>query len=238
MSTLNLLYKDRYVINDSISVLIPTVGEVVDHEDEYYSIVSILTAMPVDLMCELDDSGIDFTTINDYDLFLILFNSIQEMDTSLVFGDLDLSKFILGVNQQNGKPVMFNPDTGAVIDRLIHGRIAATLRKIHHLKKNKRKPGNQEAKDYMLERARIKKERNKHKSDFSELESLIVALVNTEQFKYNFEEARNMSIYQFNESLHQIVKKVDYEHKMHGLYSGTIDLKGLSQDELNWLVHK
>jgi len=47
-----------------------------------------------------------------------------------------------------------------------------------------------------------------------------------------------MSIYQFNESLHQIVKKVDYEHKMHGLYSGTIDLKGLSQDELNWLVHK
>lgn len=237
MSTINLLYKDRYTINEHISVMIPTVGSVIENEDNYYGLVAMLTAMPIDLMCELDDAGVDFTTITEYQLFLMLFPSIAEMDTHLIFGDLDLSKFVLGINQQNGNTVMFDPESGAVIDKAIHGRIAATLRKIHHLEKNKRKPGNQEAKDYMLERAKIKRQRRK-KSSFSELESLIVALVNTEQFKYDYEGTLDMSIYRFNESLRQVSSKIEYDHRMNGVYFGTVDLKGLSQDELTWLSHK
>ena len=238
MSTINLLYKDSYAINDKVKIVIPTVGEILEDEDNYYNLISMLTAMPIDLMCDLEDAGIDFTSINDYDLFLILFNSIAQYDTSLVFGDLDLSKFELGISQQNGNPVMFDEENDIVIDRAIHGRIAATIRKIHHLTKNKRKPGNKEAKEYMLERARIKRSRAKRSSDFSELENMVIALVNTEQFKYDYNGAKNMSIYQFNESLHQIIKKIDYEHKMHGIYSGIISAKEFSQDELNWLVHK
>ena len=66
----------------------------------------------------------------------------------------------------------------------------------------------------------------------------IVAMVNTEQFKYDFRGTKDLSIYQFNESVRQVIKKVDYEHKMSGVYAGTIDPKTFSQDELNWLIHK
>lgn len=238
MGTINLLYKNEYAINDKIHIIIPTVGEILDNEDDYYTIVSILTAMPIDFMVQLDDMGIDFTSINSYILFIIFFSTLQYMDTSLIFKDLDLSKFVLTESEQNGNPILIDRENDICIDRAIHGQIAATLRKIHHLKKDRRKPANEEAKEYLLERARKKMNRRKGRESFSQIEPLIVALVNTEQFKYNYEQTLGLSIYKFNESVYQIVKKIEYEHRMHGVYAGTVDPKGMDKDDLNWLVHK
>lgn len=238
MATLNLLYKKEYAINDHIKIRIPTVGEVLDREDDYYSMVSMLTAMPIDMMVQLDDIGIDFTKINEYELFLLLFNALKEQDTSLIFGDLDLKAFRAVVSPQNSTLVLLDKDTGAMIDRAIQWQIAAALRKIHHLKRDDRKPINSETKDYLIERARTKMRRSKNKTADSQLEELVVALVNTEQFHYGFEGTRELSIYQFNESVHQIIKKIDYDNRMHGIYSGTVSAKDLSQDDLNWLTHK
>lgn len=238
MSTQNLLYQKRYAINDSISIVIPTVGQILDNEDDYYGLVSVLTAMPIDLMVQLEDAGIDFTSINEYELFLLMFAGFKSQNTSLIFGDLDLSKFKMAVNEQNGNVVLLDEENDIKIDRAIHGQIAGVMRKIHHLEKNRRKPANAEAKEYMLKRARDKLKRHKNRKEDSQLESLIVAMVNTEQYKYDFEGTRELSIYQFNESVRQVIKKVDYDNRMYGVYAGTVNAKELSQDDLNWLTHK
>lgn len=238
MSTINLLYKRQYAINDYINIVIPTVGEIIDDEDTYYNMVSTITAMPIDLMVQLDDVGIDFTDINEYELFLLMFSGLKTQDTHLVFGDLDLSKFVFDTSEQNGQVILVDREKDIVIDRAIHSQMATVLRKIHHLEKNRKKPANQEAKEYMLERARAKMKRHKNRQEESQLESLIVALVNTEQFKYGFEGTRELSIYQFNESVRQVIKKVDYDNKLYGVYAGTVNPKELSPDELNWLIHK
>ena len=237
MSTINLLFQKQYAINDSIKIIIPTVGQIIDNEDDYYGLVSMLTAMPIDLIAQLDDAGIDFSSINEYDLFLIMFPAIQSHDTSMVFGDLDLTKFKMVINNQNDNIVLLNEEENIVIDRLIHSQIAAVLRKIHHIERNNRRPANKEAKEYMIERAHEKMRRKSRKEE-SQLESLIIAMVNTEQYKYDFERTRELSIYQFNESVRQVIKKVDYDNKMYGVYTGNINAKELSQDELNWLTHK
>lgn len=238
MATQNLLYKHEYPINDSIRIIIPSVGEIIDNEDAYYGLVSVLTAMPVDMLVQLEDAGIDFTSINEYELFLLLFAGLKSQDTSLVFGDLDLSKFKMAVNEQNGNVVLLDEEHDIKIDRAIHGQIAGVLRKIHHLEKNNRKPANEEAKKFMLERARAKQKRRRNRKEDSQLESLIIAMVNTEQYKYDFEGTRELSIYQFNESVRQVIKKVDYDNRMYGVYAGTVNAKDLSQDDLNWLTHK
>lgn len=238
MATLNLLYKQEYAINEHIKIQIPTVGEVLDNEDDYYTMVTMLTAMPVDMMVQLDDIGVDFTAINEYELFLILFNALKDKDTSLIFGELDLKPFRSAVNPQNNTIVLRNKETGVVIDRGIQGQIASVLRKIHNLKRNNRKPANQEAREYMLQRAREKMRRRTKRVNDSQLEELIVAMVNTEQFHYGFEGTRELSIYQFNESVRQVIKKIDYDNRMHGVYAGTVNAKELSQDDLNWLTHK
>lgn len=238
MATLNLLYKQEYAINEHIKIQIPTVGEVLDNEDDYYTMVTMLTAMPVDMMVQLDDIGVDFTAVNEYELFLILFNALKDKDTSLIFGELDLKPFRSAVNPQNNTIVLRDKETGVVIDRGIQGQIASVLRKIHNLKRNNRKPANQEAREYMLQRAREKMRRRSKRVNDSRLEELIVAMVNTEQFHYGFEGTRELSIYQFNESVRQVIKKIDYDNRMHGVYAGTVNAKELSQDDLNWLTHK
>ena len=235
MSTLSLLYKQEYAINEKIKIYIPTVGEILDFgEDEYYSIISSLTSMPMDVMVQLDDVNIDYTQITEYELFILMFEGIRNQDTHLVFGDLDLSKLKFDEKTMS----FYDPVNDVRVDRRMQQQIAATLRKLHHLEKNRKKPANEEAKEYLLKRAREKMKRHKGRSNDSQLESLIIALVNTEQFKYDFAGARDLTIYQFNESVRQVAKKIEYDHKIDGVYHGTIDPKGLSRDELNWLVHK
>ena len=237
MSTLSLLYESSVPVNDDISIIIPTVGDIIRDEEAYYGLVHTLTAMPIDFLLQLDDAGIDFSTINEWDLFLMLFPSIQQQDTRLIFKDLDLSKFSMMMQEATGKIVLVDKEHDILIDRRVMQMIASTLRRIHHLEPDKRKPGNDEARRYMLERARIKAKRNKSRKRESQLESLIVALVNTEQYKYNFESTLALSIYQFNESVRQIIKKIDYDNRMHGVYAGTINPKEISQNDLNWLIH-
>lgn len=238
MAIKKLLYKDSLEICSGISLVIPTLGQIIDHEEAYYSLVSLLTATPFDMMVQLDDMGIDFCKMEDYELFLLMFANLKTQDTSLIFKDLDLTGFVPSVNPQNGLMVLFHREKKLIIDKMIHWKIVEGIRQIHRLKRNNKKVGNEDAKKFLLKRARIKQERRKNQVEESQLESLIIAMVNTEQFHYDFEGVRRLTIHQFSESVQQVIKKVDYSNRMFGVYSGTVDAKTLSQDDLNWLTHK
>ena len=229
------LYKDRIQIKEKLEIMIPTVGDVLENEEEYYTELSMLTAMPIDMMVQLDDIGIDFTTISDYDLFLILLPGLKEKDTSLIFGDLDIGKFEHAEDIETHSAVLLDRENDIVIDKPTQAKIATVLRKIHGLEKDNRRPGNDAAKRYMIDRARLKQNRLKNREKTSQIEPLIVSLVNTCEFKYDFEGTRELSIYQFNESVRQILHKIDYDNRMVGVYSGCIDAKNLSQEDLTWI---
>ncbi len=235
MKEQNILYKSFVNINDKIQIVIPTVEQVLDNEADYYGLVSALTAMPIDMMVQLDDAGIDFTTIDEFQLFQLMFMSIQKMDVSLIFGDLDISNFELVVNPVNQELMFYDEESEIAIDKAIYEDIANTLRKINHLEKNLRKPGNEEAKDYLIDRERRKQRRRKNKPQTSQLEPLVLALVNTQEFKYDFEGVRNLTIYQFNSSVRQVIKRIEYGNRMFGVYSGSIDVKSINKDDLTWI---
>ena len=74
----NLLKVNEYKINEKISVHVPSVDEIFDFGDQkYYSIVQSLVATPFDLMVELDDMGIDYESITNYQLFMLMIESIE-----------------------------------------------------------------------------------------------------------------------------------------------------------------
>ena len=75
MAIQNFLYKREIEIpnKDFIRIQVPTVGQVIDNEESYYHLVQLLTAMPIDMMVDLDQAGIDWTEITDYQLFLYHF---------------------------------------------------------------------------------------------------------------------------------------------------------------------
>ena len=198
-----------YPVSKEISVHIPSVEEIYAFgEQKYYSIIQSLTATPYDLMVELDDIGIDFEKINDYQLFLMMFSSIaaNEDNTNILFGDLDMKCFQEAEHRETKEHVLLDVKHDIVIDRLVSLEICEAIRKMHFWQKPVGRPGNDEAKKYLIERTRIKKQRRAKLPYQSLLDNMIIKLVNTEEFPYNYESVLPLSIYKLNASWHQIPK--------------------------------
>lgn len=241
MENKSLLCSDSVEIIPGIKIRIPTVREVLNDEDTYSNIVSLTTAVPYQYMVFLDDIGIDFTTITDYDLFLLLFPVYQKEDLSIVFGDLDLKNFVRTTNPQNGALILYNPMNNLIIDELVYNLISNTMLKINQTEKIRNKMGNEKAKEYALERERKKllrrARRRKNKPEESQFEKLVVAMVNRKDFKYNYETVMDLSIYRFYKSVNQIQQNITFENTMSGVYSGTIDTTKIADKScLSWIA--
>lgn len=234
----NLLRVKDYKINEKISVHVPTVDEIFEFGDQkYYSMAQTLIATPFELMVELDDIGIDYETITDYQLFVLMMESlaVQEDNTSILFSDLNLKNFREAVNTKNKERVLWDEKNDIVIDQMIALEICNAIRKIHFWDAPIGRAGNVEAKRYLIERNRTKKQRLAKKPYKSFLESMIISLVNTEEFPYNYETVMGLSIYKLNASWRQIQKKKHWEQTMNGVYFGTVDTAKINLEKISWL---
>lgn len=232
----SLLKLSSVIVPDTrLSIKIPTVGEILEDEFTYYNIVSSLTASPFQYMVQLDDMGIDFTTVTDYELFKILFLIYAKSDLSLLFGDLDLSdcEIYRGKNQEE---FLYSPGNDIEINEKVYDDIVNIIRTINLFEKVKYKPGNESARKYLLEKERKKQKRNSKKTYEPYLEKLVVALVNSSEFPYNYDSCMDLSIYRFNQSFKQIQHKIAFDNTMIGVYAGTVDTSKLSNtDALSWI---
>lgn len=221
-----------------LSIRIPTVGEILEDESTYYHIVSSLTASPFQYMVQLDDMGIDFTKITDYDLFKMLFPAYTKSDLSILLGDLDISDFSIyrGKNQEE---YIYSSGNNIEINEKVYHDLVNIIRKINAFEKVNYKPGNESARKYLLEKERKKQKRNAKKPYEPYLEKLVIALVNTSEFPYNYDSCMNLSIYRFHQSFKQIQHKIAFDKTMIGVYAGTVDTSRLSnKDNLSWIPNK
>lgn len=237
MENKSLLITDKVYITDKLYIRVPTVGDILHDEEKYLNIVNSLTAVPYQYMVQLDDKGIDFTKISDYELFLMIFSSYINDDMSIIFGDLDISDFT--ITHKNGSVILFSEKNNLIIDEHIYKKIAETIRNINNIEKFKYKVGNEEAKKYLLkkEKKRIKKLANKPYKKY--LEKIIIALVNNRDFKYNYNDVISLSYFRFNQSFNQIQVNINFDKTMLGIYSGTVDTTKLKDKScLSWIQTK
>lgn len=233
----SLLKLSSVEIVPRLTIRIPTVGEILEDEFHYYDIVSSLTAVPFQYMVQLDDMGIDYTAITEYELFSMLFLGYIQSDLSILFGDLDVSDF--KYQTIDNRMVIISNKNDIVIDEYVYNKLADTIRKINLFDKVNSKPGNEHMKKYLLEKERKKLKRNAKKPKEAYLEKLVVALVNNSNFPYNYETCMNVSIYNFNQSFKQIQHKITFDNTMLGIYSGTVDTsKMINKDALSWISTK
>ena len=73
---ISLLGRRTYKVNDKVTINIPTVrlarGENIKDENDFWSEISLFTVSPEDMVVELTDFGIDFTKIDEYELFVLI----------------------------------------------------------------------------------------------------------------------------------------------------------------------
>lgn len=233
-----ILYADHVRINDTITIRIPTVGEVWEREDEFFSAVTSIISTPYDMMVQLDDMKIDFTKIDEFELFCMMFSGLKDSGGDMLFGDLDLSAFHVGINKKTEEMVLVDQERGIVIDKAIQSEISNVVRRILQIKKETKKPGNDEGRKYMIRIARMKqrkREREMKDKDTTQLEDMIISLVNNHEFPYDYEGAKKLTIHQMYLSLNQVAHKINYDHIMHGYYAGTVKMEDLRQSDRTWI---
>ena len=236
VDSLFLYFGDDYVINDKIKLAQPTIGQIVDYgEAQYFSMIHTLTAIPSDVKSILWDlpEHIDWTQIEDFDLCAMFSQSMTPDRTGIIFGDLDFSKLRPYRSKLNDEVVLADIGSGVKIDKLIYMRMMTFLRKLHNLTPKPEKAKGKRAKQAMIDEDRQKRETNKDKP----FKSYLLPLISSVKVRqgYTRDYVRNMGLFEFFDDLSRLQIMYNSDHLMQAAYAGTLDMKKIKKEELNWL---
>ena len=177
--------------------------------------------------------GLDWTEVDDFELFMMLAQTLTLDKTAILFGDLDFSNLRPFKNNQNGDIVLADKETGIIIDKMIYLRIMSYLRKLHNLKPKVEKAANKMTKKVLIEEDRQKILHAKDKPFKSYLLPLISAIKVKQGYTKDY--VRNMGLYEFFDDIarSQVIDNAD--HLLNGAYSGMMDMKKVNKQEFNWM---
>lgn len=232
----SLTFGTDFSITSSIKIHMPTVREIIAYgEQKFYNIIYAFTSTSSNYKSQLDDEGIDWQVVSDYELFQRLFIGVQNEDLSILFGNLDLNNFRLAIDNNTHEIVFLNDKTGIVIDRLVYECISDYICSAYHIEKIHEKAANNSTRLLMIEEARdnLLAERDKPYEPY--LHGMVCAMANTTEFKGNYFEALDYPICIFMDCVKQVQKIKNFNNMMQGAYAGTVDLKKVPKSQLNWL---
>ena len=233
IDSLGLYFGDPYVINENISVLQPTIGDIAQYgERKYFSVVHTITAIPSDMKSQLWDLGIDWEEISDFELFMMLAPTLDVETTRIILGNVDLSKLKPYKNNQNDQIVLADRETGLVIDMLIYERIVNYLRKVHGLKKKVEHAGNKYTKRILIDEDRKQIEINKNKP----YKSFLTPLVSSVKCRmgYTMDYVKNMGLFEFFDDLSRLGVIVQADAAINGQFSGFCDTSKMPKEIFDW----
>ena len=239
---LQMFFGEDYKIADGIIISQPTIGNILTFgEKNFFQILNIFITNPTSLRVPLWKSGIDWTTITDYELFyqLILQSKPMPNQTHLLFGDLDFSKFELyrRHNEVEGKVmedvVLLNQEQGVMIDEETYSHMACYLRTMFNIFPKVEKAKGKTTKEWMIEEDIMNS--TVEKPSDSNLLPMISFCLNHPGFKYKKTELKDLGIVEFNDSVQRLLIYESTSSLMKGMYSGFVDTSKIDKKEFNFM---
>lgn len=225
-------------IASGITLYQPTIGEIANYDEaEYFGMAQTLCATPSSMKVALDDMKLDYMKVEDFQLFMMLCQSMTPDKTRPLLGDLDLTKFkpyqlkdteevVLanGEVDENGNPI--------IINEIIYTVLVTYIRKMHGFKKQVDKAGNAITRKVLIDEDRKAAQRNKDKP----YKSFLVPLVSSLQGRqgYTKEYICNMGLYEFMNQINRVQIIVQADAALGGMYSGFVDTKKMDKTVLDW----
>lgn len=231
---LDLYIGKPYQINDKITILQPTLGQIVDYgENSYWGMAHTLCATTSDFKVRLFDAGINWMEISNFELFSMVAPSLSVEQTSILLGDLDLSSMKTYRNRENGEIILASEEQMVKIDRLIYERMMNCIRKMHGFKANNEKAHNKATMRAMIESERQAMEINSKK----EPSSYLLPLISSVRCKMGWTKDYILQegICSFFDTVNRLNVIDNADHLMSGIYQGTVDAKKISRENLNWM---
>ena len=180
-----------------------------------------------------DQMQLDWTQIEDFDLFCMFSQSMTPDKTGIIFGDLDFSKLKPYKHPQNDEIILADKETGILIDKLVYMRMMLFLRKLHNITPKPEKAKGKRAKQAMIDEDRRNREYNKDKPFRSYLLPLISAIKVKQGYTRDY--VRNMGLYEFFDDVARTQAIDNANHLLNGAYCGMADLSKVDKTQFNWM---
>jgi len=226
----------------TVTVKAPTIGDIIEiGESRFYSTLSILVGNTTQCRLLLWNSGIDWCTISDFELFTMRYKALDKDVVNLLFDDINFEDFEAYTRiNDDGKEELFlyNKETGVEITELVYQYFHQYLQNIFDMK-----PEEEITKDKMLKEAWIRKDsiEVKQKSKKGDTESsfsfvpLISTYINYAGTKYSSRELKEVGVSEFFDSLKRIRIFEQSTAILKGMYSGFVDAKNIKPSDYDFM---
>lgn len=229
---LKLYMSNDVKIADGVVLRVPTIGEIVEYgEAAYFSMAQTLCATPSSMKVALDDMKLDWMQVTDFQLFMMLCQSLPQSATKLLLGDLDLQSlkpYSFGENEV----VLSNEDHTIVISEMVYEILVTYIRKMHGFKKQVDKAGNEITKMMLIKVARDDAKKAENKPYKSFLRPLISSVKC--RMGYTMEYVKKMGIYELMDDLSRLGVIVNADAALAGSWSGMVDTKKIPKETFDW----
>lgn len=194
----------------------PTLNEIVDYgELSFFSLAYHLCSIPTDYMSELEDQGIKYEDVDEYEFFLVsLWGTISNDDVSIILPDFKPEDMVLA--QREDQLVRWDESSNYVFDKSTYKELTTALRDLCGFKYAPKIAGNALTREKLIEIDRIKKKKSNKNTNESTLFPLISSMVNCADFKYNHRDVWDMPFFAFMDS----VKRVQAVRTAHEMCTG------------------
>ena len=225
-------------VANGITLFQPTIGEIANYnESEYFSIASTICATPSSMKVALDDMGLDYMKVEDFQLFMMLCQSLSVDKTKPLLGDLDLTKFKPHAVGDTDEVVLVSSDVDEngspiIINEIIYQILTTYIRKMHGFKKQVDKAGNAITRKVLIDEDRKAAERNKGKPYKSFLRPIISAVKCRMGYDMNY--IKNMGIFEIMDDLSRLNVIVQADAALTGSWSGMVDTKKIDKSVFDW----
>jgi hypothetical protein len=235
---------DNIFINDDIQINQPKINDICDFgEERYLSIVSQLVLVPQNnySIFILNEMGIDFTKVTDFELFILLRSAFSYKDTKFIIPNLDFSSTepVL-INKVTSKGTVLDTqelalsfNNGIILKEKNYQLMASNLRKLNRIQR----PwfltvGTESTKKRMIQSAKTEYEKSKDKK--TSFKSMYVPLISALTLAGCSENIWDMKISRFFDLIERLQLREQSNHLYEGIYNGSVDFNKVKND-LNWI---
>lgn len=235
---LKLYMSEDIKIAHGIVLKCPKILDIANYgESAYFSMAQTLCATPSSMMVALDDMKLNYMKVKDFELFMMLSQSLKPEATHLLLGDLDLSKFKPHKVGDTEEVILVHEDTKndenpIVISSIIHEVLTTYIRKMHGFKKEVKKAGNEITRKQLIRLARQDAEMAKNKPHESFLRPIISAVKCRQGYSMDY--IKQMGIFELMDDLSRLNVIVQADAALGGMYSGFVDTKKMDKTVFNW----
>lgn len=212
----------------------PTVRQVIEYgQSDYYRLVGLLTAISSDCKAALEDMGIDWCKVGNFEMFIMATRALSADESSILFEPaIDFTALEFYANDSGGVELR-DCQGNVVIDEARQQIISTFLCKLHNIRKKPEFPSNDFARMMLLEESRMEAAATKGRADRDVLFPLISFVANAPGSKYDYATSLDLPISTFMDCVSRLRIIDEASALRSACYNGWVDTSKLDKKLLN-----